>query len=57
MDMLSDNPCRRVTVPKGESKEKEFYTIDEVKSMMEKAGFSDIQVHNTSVVMCIIATK
>ena len=33
------------------------YTIDEVKSMMEKAGFSDIQVHNTSVVMCIIATK
>ena len=33
------------------------YTIDGVKSMMEKAGFSDIQVHNTSVVMCIIATK
>lgn len=33
------------------------YTIDEVKSMMEKAGFKDIQVHNTSVVMCVIATK
>ena len=26
-------------------------------ALMEKAGFSDIQVHNTSVVMCIIATK
>ena len=36
MDMLSDNPCRRVTVPKGESKEKEIYTIDEVKQIFKK---------------------
>ena len=36
MDMLSDNPCRRVTVPKGESKEKEIYTIDEVKQIFQK---------------------
>ena len=36
MDMLSDNPCRRVTVPKGESKEKEIYTIDEVRQIFEK---------------------
>ena len=36
MDMLSDNPCRRVTVPKGESKEKEIYTIDEVKQIIQK---------------------
>ena len=34
--MLSDNPCRRVTVPKGESKEKEIYTIDEVKQIFQK---------------------
>lgn len=27
MDMLTDNPCRRVTVPKGEAKEKEIYTL------------------------------
>ena len=36
MDMLSDNPCRRVTVPKGESKEKEIYTIDKVKQIFQK---------------------
>ena len=34
--MFSDNPCRRVTVPKGESKEKEIYTIDEVKQIFQK---------------------
>ena len=31
MNMLSDNPCRRVTVPKGEKKEKEIYTLEEVE--------------------------
>ena len=29
--MLKDNPCSRVTVPKGEKKEKEIYTIEEVE--------------------------
>lgn len=33
MDMLSDNPCRRVTVPKAEQKEKEIYTIEEVEQL------------------------
>jgi len=35
MDMLSDNPCRRVTVPKGETKEKQVYTIDETEKFLE----------------------
>lgn len=40
MDMLSDNPCRRVTVPKGEKKEKEIYTLEEIEQLfrlLEKA--------------------
>ena len=31
MGMLSDNPCRRVTVPKGEKKEKQVYTLEEIE--------------------------
>ena len=33
MDMLSENPCRKVTVPKGEKKEKEIYTIEEIEQL------------------------
>ncbi|EWM52361.1 tyrosine-type recombinase/integrase [Ruminococcus flavefaciens] len=33
MGMLSDNPCRRVVVPKTEGTEKEIYTLDEVKKL------------------------
>ena len=33
MDMIKDNPCSRVTVPKGEKKEKEIYTIEEVEQL------------------------
>lgn len=35
MDMLAVNPCTKVTVPKGEKKEKSIYTIDEVKQLFE----------------------
>ena len=35
MDMLSDNPCRRVRVPKGESQEKEIYTIQEIEQIFK----------------------
>ncbi len=31
MDMLSENPCRKVTVPKDEKKEKEIYTLEEIE--------------------------
>lgn len=34
MDMLSDNPCRKVTIPSGEDKEKEIYTLDELEQLM-----------------------
>ena len=33
MGMLSDNPCRRVFIPKSENEEKEIYTLDEVKTL------------------------
>ena len=35
MEMLSENPCRRVTVPKGEKKEKEIYTLEEVEQLFQ----------------------
>ena len=35
MDMLSDNPCQKVSVPKGEKKEKEIYTLEEVEQLFE----------------------
>lgn len=35
MGMLTDNPCRRVYVPKQEQDEKQIYTIDEVKKLYE----------------------
>ena len=35
MDMLTYNPCRKVTVPKGEAKEKDIYTIEEITRIFE----------------------
>ncbi|MBP5580928.1 MAG: site-specific integrase, partial [Ruminococcus sp.] len=34
-DLVSDNPCSRVIVPKGESKEKEIYTQEEMQRLLE----------------------
>lgn len=33
MAMLTDNPCRRVSVPKGEKREKEIYTLEEIEQL------------------------
>ena len=44
MDMLSDNPCRNVTVPKGESKEKDIYTIDELARIFELLYSDDVPI-------------
>ncbi|MCM1023972.1 MAG: hypothetical protein NC395_07950 [Prevotella sp.] len=44
MDMLSDNPCRNVTVPKGEAKEKEIYTIEELAQIFELLDEEDVPV-------------
>ena len=35
MKMLTDNPCKRVTVPKGEKKEKDIYTLEEVAQLFQ----------------------
>ena len=35
MEMLTDNPCRRVTVPKGEKKEKDIYTLEEISRLFQ----------------------
>lgn len=44
MDMLCDNPCRRVTVPKAEVKEKNIYTIDEIAHIFELLDGDDVPV-------------
>ncbi len=35
MNMLNNNPCRIVTVPKGEPKEKDIYTVEELANIFE----------------------
>ena len=35
MDMLSDNPCRRVSIPKGSKKERKILTIEETEKFFE----------------------
>ena len=34
MDMIKENPCRKVTVPKGEQKEKQIYSLDEMLALL-----------------------
>lgn len=34
MDLLSDNPCRKVTIPKGEVKEKQIYSQEEMAHLL-----------------------
>ncbi len=34
LGVVNENPCRRVTVPRGESKEKDIYTVEEVKQLL-----------------------
>ena len=35
LSMLNDNPCRNVTIPKGEKKEKQIYTLEEIAQIFE----------------------
>ena len=35
LNMLNDNPCRNVTIPKGEKKEKQIYTLEEIAQIFE----------------------
>lgn len=34
MDLVSDNPCRKVTIPKGEVKEKPIYSQEEIAQLL-----------------------
>ncbi len=34
MDLIADNPCRKVTVPKGEVKEKQIYSQEEIAQLL-----------------------
>ena len=34
-DLVSDNPCSKVIIPKSESKEKEIYTQEEMQRLLE----------------------
>ena len=34
MDLVSDNPCRKVTIPKGEVKEKPIYSQKEIAQLL-----------------------
>ncbi len=35
MDMIGENPCRKVTVPKGEAKEKNIYSLEELEQLLK----------------------
>ena len=42
LNMLNDNPCRNVTVPKGEKKEKQIYTLEEIAQIFELLDGEDV---------------
>lgn len=42
MGMLSYNPCQNVSVPKGEAKEKEIYTLEEIAKVFEFLDKEDV---------------
>ncbi len=42
MNMLNDNPCRNVTIPKGEKKEKQIYTLEEIAQIFELLDDEDV---------------
>lgn len=38
LEMIEDNPCRNIFVPKGRKKEKEIYTVEEMKQLFVLAN-------------------
>ena len=43
MDLLSDNPCRKVTIPKGEVKEKPIYSQEEMALLLTRISGEPIK--------------
>ena len=41
MDLVSDNPCRKVTIPKGEVKEKPIYSQEEIAQLLTAINGED----------------
>ena len=37
LEMIEDNPCKNIFVPKGRKKEKEIYTVEEMKQLFALA--------------------
>ena len=44
MNMLNDNPCRNVTISKGEKKEKQIYTLEEIAQIFELLDEEDVPI-------------
>ena len=45
MSMLTDNPCSRVSVPKGEKREKQIYTIEEIEQLFGLLEEAPLKYH------------
>ncbi|MCM1480319.1 MAG: tyrosine-type recombinase/integrase, partial [Muribaculaceae bacterium] len=43
MDLVSDNPCSKVTIPKGEVKEKQIYSQEEMNLLLTKIADEPIK--------------
>lgn len=43
LDILEDSPCKNVVVPKGEKKEKEIYTFEEIEQLFKILETSPVQ--------------
>ena len=43
MQMLQNNPCRNVAIPKGTAKEREFYTVEEVEKLLKLLENEDMK--------------
>ena len=43
MDLLSDNPCSKVTIPKGELKEKQIYSQEEMELLLTRLSDEPIK--------------
>lgn len=53
LEMIEDNPCKNIFVPKGRKKEKEIYTVEEMKQLFalaEKYGTLDYRAFLTLAV-------
>lgn len=53
MDLVSDNPCRKVTIPKGEVKEKPIYSQEEIAHLLTAINGEDTKTKRSKRVLKI----